>query len=150
MNLWRISDHHDLLGEGGLRASARWHTRGSRIVYLADSSSGALLEILAHLELDAEDIPESYSLLTVSVPDDAAIEQLNPPAGDGWKEDEETTRRLGDVWLKTGVTALARVPGAIIADSWNYLLNPEHPLAARIHIESIVQQRYDTRLFRFR
>ena len=149
MNLWRISDHHNLLGDGGMKASARCHTRGSRIVYLADSPAGALLEILAHLEIDEEDIPEFYSLLKIAAPEDVAIEYLTPPTGDGWKQDEDLTRRMGDSWLKMGGTALARVPGAIISESWNYLLNPEHSLAARVQIESIIQERYDRRLFRF-
>jgi RES domain-containing protein len=149
MNLWRISKYHDLLGEGGMKASARWHTRGSRIVYLADSPAGALLEILVHLEIDKEDIPEPYSLLRIAAPEDVAVESLTPPAGEGWKQDEDLTRRMGDSWLNTGESALARVPGAIISESWNYLLNPEHPLAERVKIESIIQERYDRRLFRF-
>ena len=147
MNIWRISDFPNLFGDGGLKADARWHTRGSRIVYLADSSPGALLEVLAHLEIDPEDLPRCYALLRISVPEDLAIEQLVPP--EAWKEDEKITREIGDAWLKNRKTALARVPSAIITHSWNYLLNPEHPQAGRIKIDEIIEEQYDRRLFRF-
>ena len=70
MRLWRISDHADLTGEGGLLASGRWHSRGSRIVYLADHPASALVEVLVHLEVESEDIPSSYQLVAVDLSDD--------------------------------------------------------------------------------
>jgi len=155
MHLWRISNHLDLSGEGGLRRSARWHTRGSRVVYLADSSAGALLEVLAHLEIVPTAIPEHYSLLRVSVPDTIEIEQLTLQNGkawsDGkaWKDAVGITRQLGDTWLKSEKTALARVPSAIVSHSWNYLLNPGHPHAERIQIDEVIREHFDSRLFRF-
>ena len=51
---WRISDYIDLSGEGGRKAGARWHTAGSRIVYLAESPMAALVETLVHLEVESE------------------------------------------------------------------------------------------------
>ena len=150
MYVWRISDHHDLLGKGGLRASGRWHTRGSRIVYLADSSPGALLEVLVHLEVDGEDIPDSYALLKVYIPEDFEIQNLAPPGDEGWRTDVRRTREVGEAWLKAGETPLARVPSAIVSESWNYLLNPEHPLAHQAVIEAAIREQYDKRLFQFR
>ncbi len=67
MVLWRISPFHDLNGEGGKLFSARWHTAGRPVVYLAGSAAGALLEMCVHT--DAEDIPTSFTLLKVSGPD---------------------------------------------------------------------------------
>ena len=62
MRLWRISNHASLTGEGGLYASGRWHTRGQRVVYLADHPASALLEVMVHLEIDAEDLPLALSV----------------------------------------------------------------------------------------
>ena len=42
--LWRISNHVSLTGDGALRVSGRWHTRGRRIVYCSKSPAAALLE----------------------------------------------------------------------------------------------------------
>ncbi|AVT78400.1 hypothetical protein RPPS3_43380 [Rhodopseudomonas palustris] len=58
MELWRISNYADLTGTGGLRASGRWHSRGRRIVYLADHPSSAVLEMLVHM--DREFLPATY------------------------------------------------------------------------------------------
>ena len=149
MNLWRISNHPDLSGAGGLKRGARWHTRGNKIVYLSDSPTGALLETLVHFEIDPEDFPEYYTRLKVAIPDDLVITHLDPPAGFDWKVDESWTRGIGDAWLAGGKTCLARVPSAIATEAWNYLLNPQHPDAAKVEIVVSTQERYDPRLFRF-
>ena len=62
MDLWRLTEFPTLDGEGGRLYSARWHTAGSPIVYLAASPPGALIEILVHLELDENELPPSYRL----------------------------------------------------------------------------------------
>jgi len=147
--LWRISNYPNLSGKGGLKAAGRWHSRGRLIVYLAESAAGALLETLAHTEIDGEDVPESYSLLKVSVPDGLEIQRLDTPAGVDWKSDQKLTQSIGDAWLKGKQALLARVPSAIVSETWNYLLNPEHPDAAQLHIVAVTQERYDPRLFRF-
>jgi RES domain-containing protein len=147
--LSRISNHPDLTGAGGLKWSARWHTKGNKIVYLSDSPSGALLETLVHFEIDSEDIPEAYVRLKVAVPDDLPITYLAPPAGEDWKLDETLTRSLGDRWLAEGKTCLARVPSAIVSEAWNYLLNPQHPDAAQVKTVSVTREQYDRRIFRF-
>jgi RES domain-containing protein len=149
MNLWRISDHRDLSGVGGLKRSGRWHNRGKSVVYLSDSPTGALLETLVHFDLDPEDIPEFYTRLKVTIPDDVAIAHLDPPSGEDWKFDEGLTRGVGDAWLATGNTCLARVPSAIATEAWNYLLNPEHPDATRVQIVGVTREQYDKRIFRF-
>lgn len=147
--LWRISDHIDLSGEGGRKASARWHTKGSRIVYLAESPTSALVETLVHQDVDSEDIPDAYTLLRIVVPEAIAIEMLEPSAHNEWKGSNESTRQIGDVWLTSSKTALARVPSAIMPYTWNYLLNPEHPDAAQVQIVEVIKERFDERLFHF-
>lgn len=74
MELWRISNYADLSGIGGLRAAGRWHSRGRRIVYLADHPSSAMLEMLVHM--DRDDIPRTYQLLRASVPEDIVVETV--------------------------------------------------------------------------
>jgi RES domain-containing protein len=147
--LWRISDYIDLSGEGGRKASARWHTAGSRIVYLAESPMVALVETLVHLEVDIEETPDFYTLLKIAVPDDLAILPLEMPTGSEWKHNLELTRRIGDVWLASLETPLARVPSVLAPQTWNYLLNPEHPDAKKIEIAEVIKERFDNRLFRF-
>ena len=149
--LWRISSFVDLSGKGGRRASARWHTAGKRIVYLADSPAGALLERIVHMTdmYDDANLPRFYQLLKIFVPDELTIQSLNTLAPADWKEHEDYTRGLGDSWLAGRSTALARVPSVVAPCTWNILLNPEHPDAPKIEIVEVLQERFDNRLFRF-
>lgn len=147
--LWRISDHVDLSGLGGKKFSSRWTSLGRRVVYLAESPAGALLEVLVHFDLDSEDIPNSYTLIQVSTPEEITVRALDPPTGSGWQSDHEMTRRIGDAWLASLETSVARVPSAIMPHTWNYLVNPEHPDASQVGIAEVIQERFDNRLFRF-
>jgi len=150
MNLWRISNHIFLDGEGGRRATARWHNAGLPIVYLAASPPGALIEILAHLEIKNFKLPEAYTLLRIAVPGRFRIPHLQVPAGNGWTADETVTRKLGDAWLKSQRSALVRVPSAILPETFNFLLNPLHPDASQIEIAESQQAIFDPRLIRVR
>jgi RES domain-containing protein len=149
--LWRISNFIDLSGEGGLGASGRWHTEGRLVVYLADCLAGALLERIVHMTdmYDEAFLPQFYQLLKVAVPDELAIEPLNMLAPTDWKEHLEYSRAIGDAWLASLETPLARVPSAIAPQTWNYLLNPEHPDAKLVQVAEVIKERFDNRLFRF-
>ena len=149
MILWRISNYADLLGIGAMEASARWHTAGRPLVYLAEGPSSALLEILVHLEAEEDDRPDRYQLLKIEVADDVATESVSlsslPP---NWKGDEAVTRAIGDDWLERGATALLRVPSVITPETYNWLLSPRHADARRAAIARIDRPLYDSRLFR--
>lgn len=150
MRLWRISSHASLSGEGGLYASGRWHSRGRRIVYLADHPASALLEVLVHLEVDTEDLPTHYQLLDVDVPDGIAIARVDDgELPKGWRGDIGLTRARGDAWLSENAVALLRVPSAIVPEGSNYLLNPAHPDVAQISLTSAVRAAFDPRLMGF-
>jgi RES domain-containing protein len=149
--LWRISNYADLSGAGGLDARGRWHTKGSRIVYVAESPAGAMIECIVHLLRLTEDgdVPPSYQLLRLHLPDGLAVKPLGTLAPVDWKERSEFTRAIGDDWLASMETPLARVASAIVPHTWNVLLNPLHPDAKRIEIAEVIKERFDNRLFRF-
>lgn len=148
MILWRISNHADLSGTGGLYAAARWHSQGRPIVYLAETPSAALLEILVHLETEESERPDRYRLLKIEVDEDTPFDQIElaslPPS---WQTDEQQTQARGDAWLHKAETALLRVPSAITPETWNWLLNPRHKDAPRARIIASATYPYDPRLF---
>jgi RES domain-containing protein len=148
MRLWRISTHADLSGEGGLLASGRWHSRGSRVVYLADHPASALVEVLVHLEVDPEDIPQSYQLMAVDLPDNIAFQAIEPNRlAPNWHNQVPLTRESGDQWLRENQTALLRVPSAIVPFAMNWLLNAAHADAAKARIVEVIRAPFDQRLF---
>lgn len=149
MRLWRISDHVDLSGEGGLFESARWHLQGRKVVYLADHPASALIEVIAHLEVDPDDFPDTYQLFAVDMADEIAFEAVE--TGDlpsDWPDLLATTQGLGDAWLTKSESALLRVPSAIVPFAWNWLLNPVHPDWSKARIAEVVRARFDPRLFK--
>ncbi len=143
--LWRVSQHRDLKGIGGLRAPGRWHERGLPVVYLAESPAGALLETCVHTS--ANDIPPYYTLLAVAVADSVSLQQLDVstlPAN--WPEDVQTTRQIGSAWLRAAHSALFRIPSALVPSTFNVMLNPLHPHARRLRIQAAVRYPFDPRI----
>jgi RES domain-containing protein len=122
---------------------------GKLVVYLAESPAGAMLEVLVHLKGRDEELPRTFALLQIEAPDHLVTRDILPLADADWKEQPESTQRIGDAWLVSRETPLARVPSAIMPHTWNILLNPEHSDAAQIAIVSVIQERFDNRLFRF-
>ena len=147
MMLWRISRHSTLDGHGGRLASARWHTRGRPVVYLAETPAGALLEVLVHLELTPDSLPSRYGLLKAEAPNEISVRTLGPAdLSGGWVGDVILTRTIGDEWLASRSTVLLRVPSAIVPETFNVLLNPEHLDAGRVQVQWHEQYPWDARL----
>lgn len=147
MRLWRISDHADLSGSGGLLASGRWHSRGRKVVYLSDHPASALLEILVQLEIDPEDIPSAYQLLAIDISDEVRLASVEgddlPP---DWREKVGATRALGDQWLAETRTVRLRVPSALVPFGFNWLVNPGHADVVKVAVAEIIRAPLDPRL----
>ena len=149
MVIWRIGNHADLSGAGGLRSSGRWHRRGVPVVYLAEHPALAMLEVLVNFELTPGEVPDGYMLLEVEFPDNRNIRVLDDSElPDGWREHRTLTQGIGGDWLASGSSALLGVPSAVMPRSRNYLLNPHHPDAAAAVIESVSRVPFDQGLFR--
>jgi len=147
MILWRISRHAKLNGQGGLLASARWHSAGHRIVYFAETPAGALIEALVHLELAPGSYPSHYGLVKAETIDDISIHRLGrAELAGGWPGNVILTRTRGDEWLASRATALLRVPSVIVPETFNVLLNPEHPQAVDVRVLWHAQYPWDERL----
>lgn len=143
MILWRISEHAALDGAGGIVIAGRWHSAGRPVVYTAESSALAMLEVLVHLEVD--EFPPSFQLLRIEAL--VGIARVEWPAREDAR-DERVTRAWGDAWLDKGETMLARTPPAIAPLSFNWLINPRHRDAARLKLVAASRWPWDERLFR--
>ena len=147
MFLWRISNHLSLAGEGGLRASGRWHTRGRRIVYCAESPAAALLETLVHLEIPVQDLPVRYRLLKLEAADDLAMERVRlEDLREDWIQSVDASRAVGDRWLEAGRALFLRVPSALVPETFNVLLNPAHREAPGVAVVAVGEHVIDPRL----
>lgn len=142
MRLWRISEWITLDGQGGRNFGGRWNHAGSPIVYIAESSALAILEVLVWQPRTA--LPSPYQLLEIEAPDD--LEVVEWPA-DQDHRDRPLTAYWGDAFLRANQAPLARVPSAVAPRGWNYLLNPLHPDAGRVAVVNAGRWPWDARLF---
>jgi len=106
-------------GNGGLHASARWHTAGHPVVYTAQSLSLAALEILVRLK-QTNDIQPFYTY-SAEVPDSLI---LNPIL---FRRDGKVGLRSAGRWrcvARAKTTPALLVPTIITPGEWNVLINP--------------------------
>ena len=147
VSLWRISNYETLDGVGGLLVSARWHTKGHPVIYCTLNPATALLETLVHMEIDSEDRPERFHVLRIEAPDSVSIEKIEgdslPP---NWAEDTNATQAIGDRWLSERRSLLLRVPSALVPETWNVLVNPQHSEANLLKITATYDHAFDARL----
>lgn len=135
----------DLSGDGARLVGGRWNSPGRAALYLADSRALAILETLVHLDLDERTIPLDYVIMTV---DFSALE------GDSvWLEDgpslpppDSACRTIGDAFLAAKRALALRLPSVLVPHASNFMLNPAHPLMARVAIGSIEPFAFDRRL----
>jgi len=109
-------------GQGGLQASARWHTAERAVVYAAQSLSLAALEILVHLK-QTNDL-QPFRLFVAEIPEQFILMPSSLPAR--WQTEYRISRAFGDAWLKASEQPALRVPSLITPGEWNFLLNPLH------------------------
>lgn len=148
MILWRISNHSDLSGLGGVHRSGRWHHAGVPVVYLSESPALALLEVMANFDLAPDEFPVAYQLLEVDCASVGTLSVDDGQLAEQWADQRPLTQRIGSEWLAAGASALLKLPSAVVARSWNCLLNPRHADAARATIRSSSRHPFDQRLTR--
>lgn len=147
MRIWRISNYEDLSGRGGLIADGRWNRIGAPAVYCSDHPATALLEMLARI--DRFDVPATFRLLAIEVPDDALTISLRPTdLPSNWRADIDSTQALGTDMLDKADHLSIRVPCVLVPHAWNVLLNPRHPDAPRCSIVETIESPFDPRIIR--
>jgi RES domain-containing protein len=154
-SFWRIAKEAaahraaDLSGNGGLYASARWHRKGTRVVYASTLISLAALELLAHHRQASQyrnmflvriDVADSVTKKAqrVSLKSLAAGWQAVPPG--------VTSTQCGDDWLKAMSSAMLFVPSAIVPEEENILINPLHPDVDHIRATAVRPFLFDPRI----
>ncbi len=130
--------------EGARRVGGRWNSPGRSVICMAQSVALAVLENLVHMS--RQDYPTGYVVVAATIPDHVRIfEHLRYRDAESHIAAQERT--VGDHWLQSGESAVLRVPSAVVAGDWNYLMNPQHLEFAQISIEPPESFQFDERLF---
>jgi len=152
MRFWRICRRRyaaeSASGEGARLYGGRWNSRGVRVVYTSTSLALAAIETFVNLEPNLRpndlvsiegEVPDGVEILRV------ALESL--PAK--WNRSrEESLRKIGDAWVREGLTVGLLVPSAAIKGEWNLLLNPAHQDFTKVVLQAPQAFEFDVRMFR--
>ncbi|MDE1465348.1 RES family NAD+ phosphorylase [Spartinivicinus poritis] len=135
-----------LSGEGAFLFGGRWNSKGTRVVYLAESLALASMELLVHLK--QSDILKQYHKLSVSFNESLVMDLDTDSLPSNWQsyEMEPDTQATGDYWVHNKLSLLLRVPSVTVPEESNYILNPEHPDLDKLDISEIVDFGFDSRL----
>ncbi|HSK74789.1 MAG TPA: RES family NAD+ phosphorylase [Pyrinomonadaceae bacterium] len=135
-------------GEGARLFGGRWNSRGTPMIYTAESVSLAALEMLVHLE--NADLFASYSIIKIEFHENLTekLDISNLPRN--WKNSPAPKKllQIGDEWIRSQTSAILQVPSAIIEKEFNFLINPLHSDFGQIKINLPEPFSFDKRLMK--
>ncbi len=136
----------DLTGEGAFRASGRWNSKGVRMLYASTSISLSTLEILVHT--DGLPLKTNKCIINLIVPDEDIFILASTQLPKDWdcRPANQSTRSIGDKFIKDGKHLAMIVPSVIIPEEQNLLINPNHPNFDKIEISEKRVYIFDNRL----
>lgn len=145
---FRISDRrHEIFdGMGAYLNGARWNSPGRRIIYAAETFSGAMLEILAHTRTGK--MPRTHAWIEIEIPPEASAENVEPEDLPGWDaEDAGHARSFGDRWYREQRSLILIVPSVVSRGlERNLLINQDHPELRLLRPGPPRELLWDTRL----
>ena len=133
-------------GEGARQYGGRWNSRGTAIVYTAESQALAALELLVNI--GSTGVLTSYTSIPVTIPDALinVIEEAQLPKNWRTAPAPVALRRIGDEWAGSGTSVVLRVPSVVIPGEHNFLLSPAHPDFHKLTMGTPIPFRFDRRL----
>jgi RES domain-containing protein len=108
-----------------------------------------VLELLVHTDSDL--LPDDLVIVEVQISDAVRVEMLDPATlPEDWRDypPPESLQAVGARWSRARRTLVLAVPSAVNPMELNYLVNPDHPDAARVTIVSARPFVFDPRLFK--
>ena len=102
----------------------------------------AAFEVALRIPLDQ--ISKHYVMIPIEIPDEAAV--FVPKLSKTWNSDRSVSQKIGDNFTRDTKQLLMKVPSALISDSYNYLINPAHPLIRKVKPQSPQTILFDKRL----
>jgi RES domain-containing protein len=127
--------------EGARLFGGRWNSAGRPAIYAAASPSLAVLEVLVHLDLPAELMPDDYRLLAIEMPDEAPVERLDETPADA-----DQRLAAGDAFLARGEALILSVPSIVVPQERNAIINVLHPAMRAVRVAANEPFRFDPRL----
>lgn len=151
MRVYRLSRKkyaHELSGIGAAMFGNRWNSKGTEIIYTAESRALAMAEVLVHLIKGK--IPKDYMMLEIEIPETSkiktlSIKKLHPE----WNifPHHHSTQQIGDQFVKDRKFLALKVPSAVVQGDYNILINPYHHDFEQVKVLKASEFLFDDRFF---
>jgi len=151
MQVYRLSRKKyaiELSGVGASKSGNRWNSKGTEIIYCADSRALAMAEVSVHISLAT--LPKDFVMLEINIPSTVAIQVLRKnELSEDWSVFPHThkTQKIGDEFVYSKKGCVLKVPSAVVKGDFNYLINPHHKDFKKIKISNSYKFPFDNRLF---
>jgi RES domain-containing protein len=152
MRVFRLSKRKyskELNGKGAAKSGNRWNSKGTEIIYTAESRALAMAEVAVHLTLAT--LPSDYVLIEIEIPDNIIIKEIIlKELDEDWNNHppNSNTQKIGDEFIDSIKECLLKVPSAVVQGDSNYLINPHHTDFKKIKIIEITDFPFDKRIFK--
>lgn len=152
MRLFRLTKEkyaNDFSGKGAALFGNRWNSKGVEMLYTAESRALAMAEVAVHLSFGS--LPKDYVMVELSISGNTKMGEIaTNTLAERWKSHPpiHATQLIGDAFISSNEYGLLKVPSAVVAGDWNYLINPHHPASKKLKLVEISTFEFDKRLFR--
>jgi len=142
----RTKHANDLSGEGAKINGGRWNHKSIPCLYTSESRALSLLEYTVNVNI--EEIPRTLSITVIEIPDSEILNIKEESLPGNWKEFPipSSAQDFGTHLLETVKKSVIKIPSSIIAEEYNYILNPLHTNSKIFKIISITGLVYDLRI----
>lgn len=152
MRVFRLSKRKyskELNGKGAAKSGNRWNSKGTEIIYTAESRALAMAEVAVHLTIAT--LPRDYVMIEIEIPNNIKVKALDLKGLDeDWNNHppNSITQKIGDNFIDSIDECLLKVPSAVVQGDFNYLINPYHSDFKKIKIIEITDFPFDKRIFK--
>lgn len=136
-----------LSGEGARLFGGRWNTKGNSLIYTAQTSSLAMLEMLVQRNVQVVGI--DYFLMTIEIPEKHIAKPI--PLKElplAWNEFPPNTssKEIGDRFINQNKHLVLPIASVVNPLELNYLINDYHPSFKEVRLVGSKQILFDPRL----
>lgn len=152
MKVFRLSRKkyaNTLSGYGAALHGQRWNSKGTEVVYTAESRALAFSEVAVHISLAL--LPADYHMVEIEIPNSIPIRKFSTkllPQGWDTIPARPVSQYIGDDFVADKKFAVLRVPSVVVKGDFNYIINPAHPDFKKIKITGSSPFPFDPRVVR--
>lgn len=132
----------DLSGTGAFLYGGRWNSPGVHMLYTAENNVLAAFEVA--LRIPVEYISKNYVMVPLEIEPEPEYDE--PALPKNWNLKPEVTQLIGNEFVRAKKHLLLKVPSALISDSYNFLINPQHEKIHQVRVHKPRPILFDDRL----